>query len=143
MLDERAILSNVVHLQLESGLKRLAVPSDFCQLINDDCKSTPGCGSAFIVDDANNNATFCYSNELSKPSNPCSDSASIGDDRAASYSASVHYSNGFQCDMADERDCSEHRSCGECLSDFPMPDGSKIGAGKTTCKWCSGCGKVR
>ena len=23
-----------------------------------------------------------------------------------------------------------------------MPDGSKIGAGKSTCKWCAGCSKV-
>jgi hypothetical protein len=72
---------------LESGLKRLTVPGDFCQLLTEDCKATPGCGTAFFADDVGNNATFCYSNALSKPPNPCDNDASSG---------ALHYSNGVQ-----------------------------------------------
>ena len=123
-------------LQLEGGLKRLTVPSDFCRLLSSECKSTPGCGSAVLVDDFDKNTTFCYSNALSKPTAPCSNEASGG---------ALYYSNGILCEgaeLSERRDCSEHKSCGECLSDFPMPDASKIGAGASTCRWCAGCNKV-
>jgi len=122
--------------KIDALLKKLVLPTDFCQLLTNECLSSPGCGNAVVVETNNKNTTFCYSNVNDKPAPPCNKDSTAG---------SLHYTQGVSClgaEYMETRECSAMKTCGECLSDYPTPIGSKIGAGASNCKWCYGCKKV-
>jgi uncharacterized protein YjbI with pentapeptide repeats len=57
---------------IDGNLRKFVLPKDFCNLFQSEphrCKTSLGCAHCSVFDDVNGqNATFCYSNALSKPS---------------------------------------------------------------------------
>lgn len=115
---------------LEGNLDRFSLPSDYCNLFHDDahlCKTSLGCAHCAVFDDVNRkNASFCYSNTLSKPTTCTS-----------FQSGTLEFSNGVRCDLSQyHQRCEVYKSCGECLSTYPdIQDEHEL----PLCVWCSNC----
>ena len=90
-----------------------------------------GCAHCSVFDDVNSkNASYCYSNALSKPTTCTS-----------FQSGTLEFSNGVRCDFSQyHQRCEVHKSCGECLSSYPdVQDEQEV----PLCVWCAGCSSRR
>lgn len=115
---------------VQGNLDRFSLPADYCNLFHDDahlCKTSLGCAHCAVFDDVNRkNASFCYSNMLSKPTTCTS-----------FQSGTLEFSNGVRCDLSQyHQRCEAYKSCGECLSTYPdIQDEHEL----PLCVWCSNC----
>ena len=117
---------------MRGNLVKLSIPKDFCNLFQNEphmCKTSLGCAHCAVFDDVHRkNASFCYSNALSKPTTCTS-----------FQSGTLEFSNGVRCDLSQyHQRCDAHKTCGECLSQYPdIQDDTPI---HNLCSWCAGCG---
>jgi len=118
---------------VEPLLKKVQIVDDYCHILNSDCSSVPGCSSASVSLNSNLTDTFCFSNNDENVTLPCNFESNL---------ANIHINYETSCIGTEKRNCSEHKTCSECLSDYDVAVSAKNKNDPGLCKWCSGCKQV-
>ncbi|XP_043253802.1 multiple epidermal growth factor-like domains protein 8 [Colletes gigas] len=113
---------------IKSHVTLINIPEDLCNLWTDKitCRKYFGCSFCSVTTISGNNASFCFSNEVSVNK----------DDRCDINVTQAQRSNGIFCDskwMAS-RKCQNFKTCTECLAEWPYYINED-----PVCKWCTNC----
>ncbi|XP_026667029.1 multiple epidermal growth factor-like domains protein 8 isoform X3 [Ceratina calcarata] len=113
---------------VKSHVTLISIPEDLCNLWIDKttCRKYFGCSFCSVVTISGNNASFCFSNEVSNNK----------DDRCDVNVAQAQRSNGIFCnsEWMASRKCQNFKTCTECLAEWPYYRNEE-----PVCKWCTNC----
>ncbi|XP_045596655.2 multiple epidermal growth factor-like domains protein 8 [Procambarus clarkii] len=113
---------------LQGSMVEIKIPPDLCTLNANQtqCRDVIGCANCVVHESSGTNTSYCYSNTGEEPStcrNPRYGKSSVV---------------GVRCDarMLEDHDCYQHKSCTECLAEWPAHPHSE-----QRCQWCLNCSK--
>ncbi|XP_076755978.1 multiple EGF like domains 8 [Xylocopa sonorina] len=113
---------------IKSHVTLISIPEDLCNLWTDKitCRKYFGCSFCSVITISGNNASFCFSNEISINK----------DDRCDINVTQAQRSNGIFCnsEWMASRKCQNFKTCTECLAEWPYYRNEK-----PVCKWCTNC----
>lgn len=113
---------------IKSHVTLISIPEDLCNLWTDKitCRKYFGCSFCSVITISGNNASFCFSNEISINK----------DDRCDINVTQAQRSNGIFCNLEwmMSRKCQNFKTCTECLAEWPYYKSEE-----PVCKWCTNC----
>ncbi|XP_046832865.1 multiple epidermal growth factor-like domains protein 8 isoform X2 [Vespa crabro] len=113
---------------IKSHVTLINIPEDLCNLWTNKiaCRKYFGCSFCSVTTIVGNNASFCFSNEVSLNRG----------DKCDINVTQAQRSNGVFCnsDWMTSRKCQNFKTCAECLAEWPYYKNNE-----PICKWCTNC----